>query len=129
MIDSSKGPSPDNILEKLSPWLPVKYYTDKKQFIRVIERENHNQIFGSIVDSFEVYNSMCSEIYIILAFFHIVILLEVEKTTYKYIITNCSISEEGFAEFHLRFECMIVWFIDAASQIDTDDPSWIFLYV
>ncbi|KAF2885736.1 hypothetical protein ILUMI_20440 [Ignelater luminosus] len=110
MIDSSKGLSPDNILERLALWLPAKYYTDRKQFIRVIERENHSQMFGSVVDTFETYNKS-------------------ENATYKYIITNCSASEKGFAEFHLRFECMIVWFIDAASQIDVDDPNWIFLYV
>ncbi|KAF5300371.1 hypothetical protein FQR65_LT00992 [Abscondita terminalis] len=52
-----------------------------------------------------------------------------DKTTYEYIITLCSIDEPGFTEFHYRFQCMIVWFIDAASQIDADDPNWMFLYV
>ncbi|KAF5274577.1 hypothetical protein FQA39_LY07189 [Lamprigera yunnana] len=101
---------PDNILLKLTPWLPEDFYTDKKDFLEALGKEKHHKSYGTELDSFELYN-------------------EKEDTTYKYTINLCSTEEPGFSEFHSRFQCMIVWFIDAASQIDVEDPNWMFFYV
>lgn len=39
---------------------------------------------------------------------------------------QCKIDDPGFAEYHSRMESWLLWFIDAASYIDTDDDRWDF---
>ncbi|KAK4871895.1 hypothetical protein RN001_016019 [Aquatica leii] len=101
---------PDDIMSKLTPWLPEDYCATKEMFLNAIENENHHKMYGEPIDTFQLHNAK-------------------EGTTYKYTVTSCSVDEPGFVDFHYRFQCMIVWFIDAASQIDADDPNWMFLYV
>lgn len=108
--DMPNHSAPDDILKKLSPWLPEKYYLDKKQFISKVFKENHRNIFGTVIDRVQLYN-------------------EKEKTLHNYTYTLCTGNDPQFRKFHSRFQCMIVWYIDGASQIDVEDPNWMFIYV
>ena len=101
---------PDDILQKLTPWLPEDYYLDKKKFMVALDKEKHFKQYGQLLHTVQLYN-------------------EREKTSYKYYFNICSTEEPGFAKFHSRFQCMIVWYIDGASQIDVEDPNWMFIYV
>lgn len=44
---------PDNILKCLEPWLE-DYTTEEATFIKMLENEKHDQIFGDVLDEFEV---------------------------------------------------------------------------
>lgn len=46
-----------------------------------------------------------------------------------YVVTKCTTEENGFIEFHKRYETLIIWFIDAANFIDLHDPRWEVMYM
>lgn len=48
---------------------------------------------------------------------------EVERT---FEIYKCDASTPGFASYVRSMECFILWFIDAATFVDTDDERWKF---
>lgn len=51
-------------------------------------------------------------------------------TTLKhYTVTVCSTDEDGFIEFHKRYQTLVIWFIDAANFIDLYDPRWEIMYL
>lgn len=52
---------------------------------------------------------------------------EVTKCNYK--ICLCDLQDDHFKEYHKRFETMIIWFIDAANFIDTEDDKWMIFYM
>lgn len=108
--DMPNHSAPDDILKKLSPWLPEKYYLDKKQFISKVLKENHTKTFGTFIDCIQLYN-------------------EKERTLHHYTYSLCTGNDPEFRKFHSRFQCMIVWYIDGVSQIDVEDPNWMFIYV
>ncbi|KAB0800548.1 hypothetical protein PPYR_06288 [Photinus pyralis] len=108
--DMPNHSEPDNILNKLTPWLPENYYLVKSDFVAQLYKENHNRMFGTAIDSVELYNVK-------------------ETASYRYTFTVCTNEDRKFREFHSRFQCLIVWYIDGASQIDVDDPNWMFIYV
>lgn len=47
----------------------------------------------------------------------------------KYKICLCDLQDDHFKEYHKRFETLIVWFIDAANFIDTEDERWMIFYM
>lgn len=47
-------PTPDDIYEKLKPWLPQDFMTDKHEFIRVLKQERGHQGFGEQMDYFSI---------------------------------------------------------------------------
>lgn len=50
---------PDNILECLEPWLQ-DYTTSETNFLKMLESEKHDQIFGDILDEFVIPNGKLS---------------------------------------------------------------------
>lgn len=53
-IESENAP-PDNIMECLEPWLQ-DYTTEEKTFMKMLENEKHDQIFGTVLEEFEITN-------------------------------------------------------------------------
>jgi histone acetyltransferase 1 len=41
-------------------------------------------------------------------------------------IYMCEVTTPGFLKYHDRLQTFVLWFIDAASFIDTDDDHWRF---
>lgn len=39
---------------------------------------------------------------------------------------KCDISTPHFVSFHNRLQTFLLWFVDAGSYIDIDDPQWVF---
>lgn len=39
---------------------------------------------------------------------------------------NCDANTPGFVSFHARLQTFVMWFVDAASYLDLDDPQWMF---
>lgn len=36
------------------------------------------------------------------------------------------LADQKFINYHQRFETFILWYVDAASYIDHDDPNWLY---
>ncbi|XP_063912762.1 histone acetyltransferase type B catalytic subunit [Zophobas morio] len=103
-IVDSEGFEADDVMTALNPWLPTDFRAKKEQFLGDLQDENHSEMFGEVIDTFEN-----------------------QGRTYK--ITICDTSSESFKEFHQRFETYIVWFIDGANFIDLEDTRWAIFYV
>lgn len=106
---------PDNIMERLNPWLPENFTTNKDEFKGLIKDESHDVIFGKVLHTFTAKGK-----------FHLHPRTQV-NVTYK--ITQCDLKDEDFKTFHSRFETYVIWFIDGANYIDLDDPKWEIFYV
>lgn len=39
---------------------------------------------------------------------------------------KCDINTPNFISFHERLQTFLLWFVDAGSYIDIDDPQWLF---
>ncbi|CAH0559685.1 unnamed protein product [Brassicogethes aeneus] len=105
----------DDIIKALDGWLPENYSVDKKDFLKQIESEEHDKIYGEILGEFkdtqEVPNFPDKNI----------------NATYK--IAMMDLKDPNFIELHKNFETLIVWFIDAANFIDLEDDKWMIFYV
>ncbi|XP_050306176.1 histone acetyltransferase type B catalytic subunit [Anthonomus grandis grandis] len=96
---------PDDIEQILDQWLPKNYTTKEDEFIKWIKEEEHDKIYGEILNTIE------------------------KDLKTKYHITKNDIKDKEFTEFHARFETFIIWFIDAANFIDLEDHRWNIFYV
>lgn len=45
--------TPDDVMGCLEPWLQ-DYTTEEKIFLKMLENEKHDQMFGTILDQFEI---------------------------------------------------------------------------
>ncbi|XP_031336983.1 histone acetyltransferase type B catalytic subunit-like [Photinus pyralis] len=104
--------APDNILEKLTPWLPRGVKTRRFPFFveHYKERRHSSKIFGTELERVQIYNPT-------------------DNDSYNYIFTSCENDERHFKQFHTRFQSMTIWFFKKPIQIDVDDPNWLFIYV
>lgn len=54
---------PDDIMGCLEPWLQ-DYTTEEKTFLKDLENEKHDQLFGTVLDTFELSNGTFSNIFL-----------------------------------------------------------------
>lgn len=99
------GIKADDILSSLVDSLPngICYLTNKAEFVKSLEEAEKFQPFGEKLHEFTSLDEGVErhfEIYF------------VETTTPK------------FVNFFSRLETFVLWFVDAASYIDLDDPQW-----
>lgn len=83
------------------------YYTNIDEFLAKLDKEESFQPFGEKVNSWN---------------------LEDESNEQRTIeIYECNVLTPGFLAFHARLQTFLLWFVDAASYIDTSDPQWVFM--
>lgn len=105
-IDGRFGLKPDDILGTLESWFPKKFVTRREDFIKD-HPSNVSEPLGRTV-------SRCSY-------------PTEERTTF--LIKMCGANEPGFAEFHQKFEPLLIFYIEGANFLDLEDDRWTFLHI
>ena len=52
-IVDSEGFEADDVMTALNPWLPTDFRAKKEQFLGDLQDENHSEMFGEVIDTFE----------------------------------------------------------------------------
>lgn len=98
----------DNVNGKISDLLSSGcYYTNMDEFLKTLSVDDDFLPFGEKVDSVQVEQV-------------------VNGRQRNFEFYRCDMQTKGFASFHVRLQTFLMWFVDAASYIDADDPSWTF---
>lgn len=83
------------------------YYTNIDEFLTKLDKEESFVPFGEKLFDWTIEN---------------------ENNTHRtFEIYECNIDTPGFLAFHARLQTFLLWFVDAASYIDTTDRQWMFL--
>lgn len=85
------------------------YYTNIDEFLTKLDKEESFTPFGEKVVSWEIEEEN-----------------NVRRTFEVY---ECNTQTSGFLAYHARLQTFLLWFVDAASYIDTSDPQWLFFIV
>uniref|UniRef100_A0A1B6KWX0 Histone acetyltransferase type B catalytic subunit n=2 Tax=Graphocephala atropunctata TaxID=36148 RepID=A0A1B6KWX0_9HEMI len=100
--DTFDGVEPDNILQLIQEKLQIPHViSNVDEFVKALKDDESFQPFGDKLTSFQDGNK-----------------------TYE--IYHCDTSNQKFLNFHERLQTFILFYIDAASYIDTDDSKWQF---
>ncbi|CAL4072238.1 unnamed protein product [Meganyctiphanes norvegica] len=99
------GVEADQVLKPLSEYYPPGYFTNIDDFSAALIKDASFRPFGELQNQHKVY-------------------LGGSERTFE--VYSHDISPPGFREFHERMQTFILFFIDAASYIDTDDEKWRF---
>jgi histone acetyltransferase 1 len=96
----------DDTVEALNQWIPSTTTTNLDLFLSKLKNENEYSPFGEQILTYEFKG---------------------EKST-SYLIHRVNqnfCDDKKFVEWYSRLETFLVFYIDAASRIDKDDPNWI----
>lgn len=111
--NSQESMEADNIHDILTQKLEISFNDNVDDFIRSLEKEVKFKPPGQLKETFTfdieedgITNGA------------------VKQKTYE--VYYCEISTPGLLHYHKRLQTFILWFIDAASYIDTDDEKWKF---
>lgn len=100
----------DNVNGKISDLLSSGcYYTNMDEFLKTLSVDDDFLPFGEKVDSVAAVEQVVSN-----------------GRQRNFEFYRCDMQTKGFAAFHVRLQTFLMWFVDAASYIDADDPSWTF---
>jgi len=99
------GVEPDEILKPLSEYYQPGYHTNIDDFSAALMKDASFRPFGELQHQYKVY-------------------LDGSEKTFE--VYAHDVSPPGFKEWHERLQTFILFFIDAASYIDTDDEKWRF---
>ncbi|CAM2723122.1 unnamed protein product [Rotaria socialis] len=97
----------DDLVESLNQWIPLSTTTNLDLFLSKLKNENEYLPFGEQILTYE---------------------LKGEKKSLSYSINRVNqnfCDDKKFVEWYSRLETFLVFFIDAASTIDKDDPNWV----
>lgn len=97
---------PDDISAMITDKFTGGYITDLAEFLSTIERDEKFQPFGEKVDEFLVKAE--------------------DNQTRIFEFYFVEMADQKFINYHQRFETFILWYVDAASYIDHDDPNWLY---
>lgn len=99
------GIKADDILSSLTDSLPngICYLTNKGEFLKSLEEAEKFQPFGEKLHEFTTVSD------------------GVQRHFEFFLLETVS---QKFINFFSRLETFILWFVDAASYIDLDDPQW-----
>lgn len=104
---NSDGLKADEITSNISKLLTTGcYYTNIDEFLAKLDKEESFHPFGEKLYSWNI---------------------EHDNRSRTYEIYECNIKTPGFLAFHARLQTFLLWFVDAASYIDIEDPQWMFL--
>lgn len=99
----------DDINEKINEILPMgKYTTSLDTFLTDVDK---NETFippGEKIDYVEI---LCKD----------------TGTKRYFEFYKCDITTPNFLSYHSKFQTFILWFVDAGSYVDYDDPQWMFI--
>lgn len=102
--DGLKG---DDVIGAISKLLTTGcYYTNIDEFLTKLDKEESFKPFGEKVYSWEIEQEN-----------------NVRRT---FEIYECTVDTPGFVAYHARLQTFLLWFVDAASYIDTTDSQWVF---
>jgi len=111
MAKTEENIEADNIQECLNKALtPTNYLTNINQFSMALQEHYEFKPFGVKVHA---YSRTCRK----------------TQQTRNYEVYMVEHTTSKFRSYHERMESFILWFIDAASQIDADDPKWNFFVI
>lgn len=82
------------------------YYTNIDEFLSKLDKEKDFRPFGEKIHSWDIEHDK-------------------KKRTFE--IYECNKNTPGFLAFHARLQTFLLWFVDAASYIDSEDSQWVFL--
>lgn len=100
------GLKADDVTSKISELLTTGcYFTNIDEFLKKLDKEKSFVPMGTKIDNIEITH-------------------EGRTRTFEFYL--CDITTPNFLPFHARLQTFIMWFVDAASYIDTDDPQWMF---
>lgn len=107
-IIDSRFVTADNIDELMKPYIPEVHFEGSDRFIAETARHDDSKHYGEL---------------------HYKFYLTSHDFLSTFEVRQCSTRENGFSEFHRKFESLIFWYIDAASRIDLEDPNWDIFYL
>lgn len=104
---NQNGLKADDVVANVSKLLTTGcYYTNIDEFASKLEKEESFRPFGTKVHSWTIDSS--------------------DNATRTFEIYECTAKTSGFVAFHARLQSFLLWFVDAASYIDIEDPQWQF---
>lgn len=104
---NQSGLKADNVLCSVSKLLNIGcYYTNIDEFVSKLEKDESFQPFGTKIHSWSIDSK--------------------ENVTRTFEIYECTAKTPGFVAYHARLQTFLLWFVDAASYIDIEDPQWLF---
>ncbi|CAN7980282.1 unnamed protein product [Ixodes pacificus] len=103
-LKKSDGVKADDVLKMIGEKLPPGVYSNLDDFVATLPKEPSFRPFGTHLHSFTVNKGTAS------------------AQTFK--LYKADVTVPGFVDYHARMESFILWFIDAASYIDSDDEKW-----
>lgn len=103
----SSGIRADDVQSKVAELITNGcYYTNVDEFCKKLESDEQFRPLGEKVDELRVEDEHGAQ------------------RTFEFY--KCDIQTPGFVQFHARLQTFILWFVDAGSYIDVDDPQWSF---
>ncbi|XP_014250513.1 histone acetyltransferase type B catalytic subunit-like isoform X1 [Cimex lectularius] len=101
---------PANIMKTLADKYECRnFVTNINEFERLLKNEESFKPFGDLLNKFTIEKS--------------------ESSLHTFSIYKCSAETTGFLEYHSKMQTFLLWFIDAASFINTNDKSWKFYVI
>lgn len=110
---SQEGVTADDIRAPLLERIPPGYLENLDDFRTSLEKEDTFRPFGDQLKSFEHHTKDESKT------------LEIYKVSSVSALSN----PDSFLKFHERLQTFLLWFVDAASFIEVDDPKWTFYFL
>lgn len=105
-VDTLGSFKPDDITGKVSELLTSGcYFTSMDEFCSRLDKDESFVPFGELVDKLTVTE---------------------DGKERHFEFYNCDAKTQGFVAFHTRLQTFVMWFVDAASYLDLDDPQWMF---
>ncbi|XP_055317994.1 histone acetyltransferase type B catalytic subunit [Sitodiplosis mosellana] len=103
----SDGLKSDDVTGDISKLLTTGcYYTNIDEFLKKLDKEESFVPFGEKIFSWDIEQD--------------------NNTRRTFEIYECSVKTPGFLAYHARLQTFLLWFVDAASYIDTTDDQWMF---
>lgn len=102
---STEGLKADDVIGTIASKLPNGcYYTNIDEFLKTLKKAESFKPFGEKIQEHVVEDAFGN------------------KRHFE--IYHCDITENKFCPYFERLQTFVLWFVDAASYIDTDDPQW-----
>ncbi|KAH7946062.1 hypothetical protein HPB49_019894 [Dermacentor silvarum] len=102
-LKKSDGLKADDVLKTVLEKLPSGVHTNIDEFVSLLPKETTFRPFGELLHSFKIGKGGLSR-------------------TFE--LYSACVTTPGFLDYHARMQSFILWFIDAASYIDSDDEKW-----
>ncbi|KAM9343975.1 histone acetyltransferase type B catalytic subunit isoform 2-T2 [Pholidichthys leucotaenia] len=104
--DAYESVESDDVEGKIREIIPAGFTCNTDDFISLLEKEANFKPFGTLLHSYLLHSEVSGEL------------------TYQ--IYKADITCPAFLDYHKRLQTFIMWYIETASFIDTDDDRWDF---